>query len=83
MLMHMIKLLRLPDSKDRIIMKQQFRTAKTKSNKVIPIYRNHESNNSSSSISGRSLAVKDFINSIKNSKKTKKEKFITIGKLKK
>ena len=26
----MIKLLRLPDSKDRIIMKQQFRTAKTK-----------------------------------------------------
>ena len=60
-----------------------FRTAKTKSNKVIPIYRNHESNNSSSNISGRSLAVKDFINSIKNSKKTKKEKFIAIGKLKK
>ena len=30
MLMHMIKLLGLPDSKDRIIMKQQFRTAKTK-----------------------------------------------------
>ena len=47
------------------------------------IYRNHESNNSSSSISGKSLAVKDFINSIKNNKKTKKEKFIAIGKLKK
>lgn len=62
---------------------ESFRTAKTKSNKVIPIYRNHESNNSSSSISGKSLAVKDFINSIKNNKKTKKEKFIAIGKLKK